>query len=91
MESPGAGGQARGVVIGENLLETLLMTSHTDEADRPVPKGISDLLLHVVETHVDQVQDIVTRMELDLDAVELELDRGEIDSSVKFWIFCIVD
>jgi len=33
---------------------------------------------------VDQVQDMVTRLELELDSVELELDRGEILVIVGF-------
>ncbi|KAG2581390.1 hypothetical protein PVAP13_6KG031900 [Panicum virgatum] len=67
-----------GVVIEERLLESLLAMNHADGAhtDNPVPTTVSNLLVHVLGTHVDHVHDIVTRLEMDLDAVELQLDRG---------------
>ncbi|KAJ6832982.1 uncharacterized protein M6B38_342605 [Iris pallida] len=63
-------------VIEEHLLESLLTMNHSEEADNPVPTSVSGLLLHIVDTHVDQVQDIVTKLEMELDSVELELDKG---------------
>ncbi|KAL6857253.1 hypothetical protein ACP4OV_018635 [Aristida adscensionis] len=67
-----------GVVIEERLLESLLAMNHADGAhtDNPVPRTVSNLLVHVLGTHVDHVHDIVTRLEMDLDAIELQLDRG---------------
>ncbi|CAO2210238.1 unnamed protein product [Urochloa humidicola] len=79
----GSGGEGRavdgGVVIEERLLESLLaMNLHADGAhtDNPVPTTVSNLLVHVLGTHVDHVHDIVTRLEMDLDAIELQLDKG---------------
>lgn len=69
-------GKVKGVVIGEKLLDSLLSMNHSEEADRNVPNRVADLLLHIVDTHVDQVQDIVTKLEMELDSVELQLDRG---------------
>nr|CAD1834600.1 unnamed protein product [Ananas comosus var. bracteatus] len=43
---------------------------------QPVPRTVANLVVHVVDTHVDQVQDIVTKLEMDLDAIEIELDKG---------------
>ncbi|OEL38623.1 hypothetical protein BAE44_0000363 [Dichanthelium oligosanthes] len=67
-----------GVVIEERLLESLLAMNHADGAhtDNPVPRTVSNLLVHVLGTHVDHVHDIVTRLEMDLDAIELQLDKG---------------
>ncbi|AQK50935.1 zinc transport protein ZntB [Zea mays] len=67
-----------GVIIDERLLESLLAMNHADGAhtDNPVPRTVSNLLVHVLGTHVDHVHDIVTRLEMDLDAVELQLDKG---------------
>ncbi|CAL5009864.1 unnamed protein product [Urochloa decumbens] len=68
-----------GVVIEERLLESLLAMNHADGArytDNPVPTTVSNLLVHVLGTHVDHVHDIVTRLEMDLDAIELQLDKG---------------
>lgn len=69
-----------GVVIEERLLESLLAMNHADGAhtDNPVPRTVSNLLVHVLGTHVDHVHDIVTRLEMDLDAIELQLDKGRL-------------
>ncbi|KAF8712795.1 hypothetical protein HU200_028567 [Digitaria exilis] len=79
-EGHGGGGGAvdGGVVIEERLLESLLAMNHADGAhtDNPVPRTVSNLLVHVLGTHVDHVHDIVTRLEMDIDAIELQLDRG---------------
>ncbi|XP_062196091.1 uncharacterized protein LOC133899151 [Phragmites australis] len=67
-----------GVVIEERLLESLLAMNHANGAhtDNPVPRTVSNLLVHVLGTHVDHVHDIVTRLEMDLDSIELQLDKG---------------
>ncbi|KAF0900503.1 hypothetical protein E2562_032109 [Oryza meyeriana var. granulata] len=67
-----------GVVIEERLLESLLAMNHADGAhtDNPVPRTVSNLLVHVLGTHVDHVHDIVTRLEMELDSIELHLDKG---------------
>ncbi|KAJ8484478.1 hypothetical protein OPV22_016963 [Ensete ventricosum] len=65
-----------GIVIREHVLEFLLTMNHSEEADNPVPVRVSNLVVHIIDTHVDHVQDIVTKLEMELDAVELELDKG---------------
>lgn len=65
-----------GTVIREHVLEFLLTMNHSEEADNPVPKSASNLVVHIVDTHVDHLQDVVTKLEIELDAVEVELDRG---------------
>uniref|UniRef100_J3MQ31 Magnesium transporter n=2 Tax=Oryza brachyantha TaxID=4533 RepID=J3MQ31_ORYBR len=52
--------------------------NHADGAhtDNPVPRTVSNLLVHVLGTHVDHVHDIVTRLETELDSIELQLDKG---------------
>ncbi|XP_047319650.1 uncharacterized protein LOC124923730 [Impatiens glandulifera] len=78
VESPryGRGGESGGIVIREHVLEFLLTMNHSEEADNPVPNSVSNLIVHIIDTHVDHLQDIVTKLEIDLDSVELELDRG---------------
>ncbi|KAF4355808.1 hypothetical protein CsatB_028231 [Cannabis sativa] len=68
--------EGSGTVIREHVLEFLLTMNHSEEADNPVPKSVSNLVVHIIDTHVDQLQDMVTKLEIDLDAVELELDKG---------------
>ncbi|CAA7399543.1 unnamed protein product [Spirodela intermedia] len=70
--------QANGVgtVIDEHLLEFLLRMDHSEEADNPVPATVSNLVVHIIDTYVDHVHDIITNLEMELDAVELELDKG---------------
>lgn len=65
-----------GIVIGEHVLEFLLTMNHSEEADNPVPKSVSNLVVHIVDTHVDHLQDVVTKLEIELDSVELQLDKG---------------
>ncbi|XP_042494444.1 zinc transport protein ZntB-like [Macadamia integrifolia] len=64
------------IVIREHVLEFLLTMNHSEEADNPVPRTLSNLVIHVLDTHVDHIQDIVTKLEIELDRVELELDKG---------------
>ncbi|TQE05757.1 hypothetical protein C1H46_008663 [Malus baccata] len=65
-----------GIVIGEHVLEFLLTMNHSEEADNPVPKSVSNLVVHIVDTHVDHLQDVVTKLEIELDSVELQMDKG---------------
>ncbi|GFP86850.1 heat shock 70 kDa protein mitochondrial [Phtheirospermum japonicum] len=64
-----------GIVIREHVLDFLLTMNHSEEADNPVPRSVSNLVVHVIDTHVDHLQDFVTKLEIELDAVEFELDR----------------
>lgn len=76
-EIPSVEGEKEGrVVIAEHVLEDLLLMNHSEEADNPVPTRVSGLVVHIIDTHVDQLHDIVTRFEMELDAVELQLDKG---------------
>lgn len=68
-------GSGSGVPIPAHVLEFLLTMNHS-EGDNPVPRSMSNLLVHVVDMHIDHLQDIVARLEMELDAVELELDAG---------------
>ncbi|XP_062021823.1 uncharacterized protein LOC133738323 [Rosa rugosa] len=65
-----------GIVIREHVLEFLLTMNHSEEADNPVPKSVSNLVVHIIDTHVDHLQDVVTKLEIELDSVELEMDKG---------------
>ncbi|XP_061370852.1 uncharacterized protein LOC133313481 [Gastrolobium bilobum] len=65
-----------GTVIKEHVLEFLLTMNHSEEADNPVPRSVSNLVVHIIDTHVDQLQDLVTKLEMELDSVELDLDKG---------------
>ncbi|KAK6777651.1 hypothetical protein RDI58_024369 [Solanum bulbocastanum] len=78
VDSPSYGEQRGrgGTVIREHVLDFLLTKNHFEEADNPVPKSVSNLVVHVLDRHVDHVQDIVTKLEIELDSVELELDKG---------------
>ncbi|KAJ7550566.1 hypothetical protein O6H91_07G106500 [Diphasiastrum complanatum] len=65
-----------GFVIQEHVLEFFLTMNHPEEADKPVPMCMSNLIVHVVGTHIDHLQDIVVKLDMDLDEVERELDKG---------------
>ncbi|KAL1557859.1 hypothetical protein AAHA92_08394 [Salvia divinorum] len=68
------------MVIREHVLDFLLTMNHSEEADNPVPRSVSNLVVHIIDTHVDHLQDTVTKLEIELDSVEFELDRGGFDS-----------
>ncbi|GAB2219393.1 hypothetical protein Droror1_Dr00007028 [Drosera rotundifolia] len=68
--------EGSGFVIAEHVLEFLLTMNHSEEADNPVPKSVSNLVIHIIDTFMDHLQDIVTKLEIELDAVELEMDKG---------------
>ncbi|KAL9685520.1 hypothetical protein QQ045_022971 [Rhodiola kirilowii] len=67
---------AGATVIKEHVLEFLLTMNHSEEVDTPVPRTLSNLVVHIVDTHIDHIQDVVTKLELELDTVELEMDKG---------------
>ncbi|XP_022984618.1 uncharacterized protein LOC111482851 isoform X2 [Cucurbita maxima] len=69
-----------GTVIREHVLEFLLTMNHSEEADNPVPASLSNLVVHIIDTHVDHLQDVVTKLEIELDSVELEMDKGGFTS-----------
>jgi hypothetical protein len=76
VESPVSDKNKERVLIKEHVLDFLLTMNHSEEADNPVPKSVSNLVVHVIDTHVDHIQDVVTKLEIELDAVEFELDKG---------------
>ncbi|CAM6035118.1 unnamed protein product [Sphagnum compactum] len=65
-----------GVAIHEHMLEFLLNMSHLEHADNAVPKGVGNLLVHIIDTHVEQLHDTVLHLETHLDDVERSLDTG---------------
>jgi hypothetical protein len=67
-----------GVVIPEHVLEFLLTMSHHEHADNAAPKGVGNLLVHIIDTHVDQLHDTVLHLETHLDDVEWSLDTGKV-------------
>jgi Mg2+ and Co2+ transporter CorA len=58
------------------MLEFLLNMSHLEHADNAVPKGVGNLLVHIIDTHVEQLHDTVLHLETHLDDVERSLDTG---------------
>ncbi|KAF5444247.1 hypothetical protein F2P56_036735 [Juglans regia] len=78
VENPYLRGEQKegGIVIKEHVLEFLLTMNHSEEADNPVPKSVSNLVVHILDTHVDHLQDVVTKLEMELDSVELQMDKG---------------
>nr|DAD22193.1 TPA_asm: hypothetical protein HUJ06_023656 [Nelumbo nucifera] len=84
-----------GIVIREHVLEFLLTMNHSEEADNPVPHTVSNLVVHIIDTHVDHIQDIVTKLEMELDSVELELDKGScllisyLSYTIDLFLFCL--
>ena len=71
-------------MIEEHVLEFLLMRNHSEEADNPVPRTISNLLVHIIDTYMDHLQDIVTELEMELDTVKLDLDEGNYHISYNY-------
>jgi len=71
-----------GFVIQEHVLEFLLTRNTLEEAENAVPRGVGNLLVHIVDTHVDQLHEIVLHLETQLDEVEREMDTGGWCSSL---------
>eukprot|EP00850_Spirogloea_muscicola_P008570 SM000046S16351 [mRNA] locus=s46:26695:29111:- [translate_table: standard] len=68
---------AASVFIEEHVLDFLITMNHPADADNPIPTTISKLLVHILDSHVDHVQDIVVKQEMDLDDLEHALDEGD--------------
>lgn len=65
-----------GSVIQEHVLEFYLLRNHLGDVNHRIPTSVSNLVVHIIDTHIDYLQDILTRLELNLDESELELDTG---------------
>ncbi|GJU15634.1 magnesium transporter CorA-like family protein isoform 1 [Tanacetum coccineum] len=65
-----------GILIKEHVLDFLLTMNHSEEADNPVPRSVSNLVVHIIDTHVDHLEDVVTKLEIELNSVEADLDKG---------------
>lgn len=74
-----SGNFREGTEIEEHVLDFFLRMNHSEEGDNLVPRTVSNLVVHVIDTHVDHLQDVATNLETELDAVEFELDRGGYD------------
>eukprot|EP00271_Cylindrocystis_brebissonii_P012907 TRINITY_DN32415_c0_g1_i1.p1 TRINITY_DN32415_c0_g1~~TRINITY_DN32415_c0_g1_i1.p1 ORF type:complete len:505 (-),score=55.83 TRINITY_DN32415_c0_g1_i1:567-2081(-) len=61
-------------VVNEELLEDLLRRNHPQDADNPIPISVAQLLVHIIDTFVDQLQDMVVDVEMRLDELERSLD-----------------
>ncbi|XP_068319722.1 uncharacterized protein [Pyrus communis] len=82
MESPsyhkGEQRERKGIIIRVHVLEFLLTMNHSEEDNNLVPKSVSNLVVHIVDTHVDHLQDVVTKLEIELDSVELQMDKVDL-------------
>jgi Mg2+ and Co2+ transporter CorA len=72
--------KSRGLVIQEHVLEFLLSRNTFEEAENAIPMGVGNLLVHIIDTHVDQLHEIVLQLETQLDEVERDLDSGRSSS-----------
>ncbi|GJP34404.1 hypothetical protein CLOM_g18851 [Closterium sp. NIES-68] len=57
-------------------LEELLRKSHPENADCAIPVTVFGLLQHIVETHMEHLEDVVVEVECMLDQHERDLDEG---------------
>ncbi|CAI7825973.1 unnamed protein product, partial [Closterium sp. NIES-53] len=57
-------------------LEELLRKSHPENAECLIPVTVFGLLQHIVETHMEHLEDVVVEVECMLDQHERDLDEG---------------
>jgi hypothetical protein len=69
-----------GVVLQEHALEFLFFMNTLKEAENTIPKGVGNLLVHIIGTDVDQLHEIVLQLETRVDNVERNLDSGRSSS-----------
>nr|GEV94389.1 Mg2+ transporter protein, CorA-like/zinc transport protein ZntB [Tanacetum cinerariifolium] len=41
------------------------------EADNPVPRYVSSLVVHIIDTHVDHLEDVVSILEIELGSIKV--------------------
>ncbi|KAH7438241.1 hypothetical protein KP509_04G006900 [Ceratopteris richardii] len=63
-------------VIQQHVLEFYLARNHIEDVNHRIPMSVINLVVHIIDTHIDHLQDILTRLEMDLDENEHELDTG---------------
>ncbi|GJS92966.1 gypsy type transposase [Tanacetum coccineum] len=70
-----------GIVIKKHVLNFLLTINHFEEVDNLVPRSVSNLVVHIIGTHADHLGDVVTKLEIELNFVEADLDKGMVDTN----------
>ncbi|CAI5514455.1 unnamed protein product [Closterium sp. Naga37s-1] len=62
--------------VDDAELEELLRKSHPENAECLIPVTVFGLLQHIVETHMEHLEDVVVEVECMLDQHERDLDEG---------------
>nr|GEY58610.1 Mg2+ transporter protein, CorA-like/zinc transport protein ZntB [Tanacetum cinerariifolium]GEZ87245.1 Mg2+ transporter protein, CorA-like/zinc transport protein ZntB [Tanacetum cinerariifolium] len=52
------------IVIQEHVLDFLLTMDHSEEADNHVPRFVSNLVVHIIDMHVNHLEDVVTKLDI---------------------------
>nr|GFB88848.1 Mg2+ transporter protein, CorA-like/zinc transport protein ZntB [Tanacetum cinerariifolium] len=64
------------IVIQEHVLNFLLAMDHSYEADNPVPRFVSNLVVHTIDMHVDHLEDVVTELDIQKSIWERSFDMS---------------
>ncbi|GJP57451.1 hypothetical protein CLOP_g50 [Closterium sp. NIES-67] len=70
------GADSHTIDVDDAELEELLRKSHPENADCAIPVTVFGLLQHIVETHMEHLEDVVVEVECMLDQHERDLDEG---------------
>nr|GEW39607.1 reverse transcriptase domain-containing protein [Tanacetum cinerariifolium] len=52
------------ILIKEHVLDFLLTMNHSKEADNLVPRSLSYLVVHIIDTHVHHLEVVVTKLDI---------------------------
>nr|GEV52462.1 protein argonaute 4-like isoform X1 [Tanacetum cinerariifolium] len=65
------------ILIKEHVLDFLLTMNHSKEADNPVPRSLSYLIVHIIDTHVDHLEDVVSKLDIQKATREFPFDKSK--------------
>ncbi|KAL6996218.1 hypothetical protein U1Q18_006353 [Sarracenia purpurea var. burkii] len=74
----------------QNERDEIVIREDEEQNGNPVPKSASNLVVHIVDSHVDHIEDIVSKLEIELNAMELEMDEGTPFSETVITEFSVI-
>ncbi|KAL6996178.1 hypothetical protein U1Q18_006312 [Sarracenia purpurea var. burkii] len=60
----------------QNERDVTVIREDEEQNGNPVPKSVSNLVVYIIDSHVEHIEDIVSKLEIELNIMELKMDEG---------------
>ncbi|KAL6996148.1 hypothetical protein U1Q18_006286 [Sarracenia purpurea var. burkii] len=59
----------------QNERDVTVIREDEEQNGNPVPKSVSNLVVYIVDSHVEHIEDIVSKLEIEFNVMELKMDE----------------